>query len=365
MLHIRKASEKDLNNVFELSNDDDVRKNSFHFKKIDWEEHVKWYNSKLTDKNSLFYVAYDNDIFIGYCRLDKNEKNEWIITVHINPEMRSKGYGKKFLRYICKNNPYKVMIAYVKNYNKSSKAMFLSSYFEECEYEKKDCNKFQNTVNVLVIGNKLYKNTSIYDKNLIVIKDKKDFTYEKLKRLNPKYIFVLHWNYMIPAEIYENFNCIIFHMTDLPFGRGGSPLQNLLERGIYKTKLSAIKCVKKLDAGEIYLKKPLDISCGSAKEIYARAGETAAEMIDEIIKNNPVPIYQNGEIVEFQRRTPEQSNIKDIDDINKVYDYIRMLDAPGYPRAFLENNDLIFEFFQVKKNGNSLTACVKIKSKNQ
>ena len=31
-------------------------------------------------------------------------------------------------------------------------------------------------------------------------------------------------------EIHENYKCIIFHMTDLPFGRGGSPLQNLISR---------------------------------------------------------------------------------------------------------------------------------------
>ena len=47
-------------------------------------------------------------------------------------------------------------------------------------------------------------------------------------------------------------------MTDLPFGRGGSPLQNLIERGIKQTKISAIKCVKELDGGDIYLKRDLE-----------------------------------------------------------------------------------------------------------
>ena len=46
-------------------------------------------------------------------------------------------------------------------------------------------------------------------------------------------------------------------MTDLPYGRGGSPLQNLIVRGHKHTMISAIKCVKELDAGPIYLKKPL------------------------------------------------------------------------------------------------------------
>ena len=40
-------------------------------------------------------------------------------------------------------------------------------------------------------------------------------------------------------------------MTDLPYGRGGSPLQNLIVRGHKETKISAIKVVKELDAGPV------------------------------------------------------------------------------------------------------------------
>ena len=153
-------------------------------------------------------------------------------------------------------------------------------------------------------------------------------------------------------------------MTDLPFGRGGSPLQNLIERGIKNTKISAIKCVKELDAGEIYLKKDFDISYGSAREIYARAGEIISKMIDEIIAAAPEPIPQVGEITEFKRRKPEQSNIKDLDSIEKIYDYIRMLDADGYPKAFLENEKIKFEFTNAKFENNKLIANVEIKVKD-
>ena len=165
--------------------------------------------------------------------------------------------------------------------------------------------------NVIAISNNMYDKTSLFDKKgIVLIKNKDDLTFENLSKINPKYVFFPHWSYIIPAKIYENFNCVIFHMTDLPFGRGGSPLQNLIERGIYKTKISAIKCIKELDASDIFLKRDFDISYGSAQEIYARAGEIVSEMIDEIIETDPIPVPQNGKIVEFKRRTPEQSNIK-------------------------------------------------------
>jgi len=37
-------------------------------------------------------------------------------------------------------------------------------------------------------------------------------------------------------------------MTDVPYGRGGSPLQNLIVRGHTETKLTALRCVRDLDA---------------------------------------------------------------------------------------------------------------------
>ena len=56
-------------------------------------------------------------------------------------------------------------------------------------------------------------------------------------------------------------------MTDLPFGRGGSPLQNLLLRNIESTKISLIKMNNKLDQGEIVYKEKFDL-IGNAQDIY-------------------------------------------------------------------------------------------------
>jgi methionyl-tRNA formyltransferase len=149
-------------------------------------------------------------------------------------------------------------------------------------------------------------------------------------------------------------------MTDVPFGRGGSPLQNLLERKIYQTKISAIKCVRELDAGAVYLKRDFDISYGNAEEIYLRAAKIISEMIDEIIIRHPKPVPQQGEVVTFKRRIPSQSDISELRDLESVYNHVRMLDAPGYPRAFIECNKIKFIFHDVKEKNGMLQAKVDI-----
>lgn len=204
------------------------------------------------------------------------------------------------------------------------------------------------------------KFTEDQNNNWYYIDNKSDFNVDKLKQIQPEKIFIPHWSYIIPKEIFEQYECIVFHMTDLPFGRGGSPLQNLIERGIYKTKISALRVVEELDAGDIYLKKDLDLY-GSAEEIFLRANDIIHEMINEIIKKDLRPIPQKGDPVNFKRRRKEQSSINDLNDIVKIYDYIRMLDADGYPKAYLDFNDIRIEFSRAQlKADKSVIADVRI-----
>lgn len=170
-----------------------------------------------------------------------------------------------------------------------------------------------------------------------------DLSVQMLHEIKPRYIFFPHWSHIIPEEIYKTFECVVFHMTDLPFGRGGSPMQNLISRGIYNTQISALRCEKGLDAGPIYLKRSLCLH-GGAEEIYLRAKDIMLDMIETIISSNSIPSTQTGVPVVFRRRTPAESNIEGIDSLVKLFDHIRMLDAEGYPQAYLEVGNFRFEF---------------------
>ena len=200
--------------------------------------------------------------------------------------------------------------------------------------------------------------------NWILIDKQLDFNIKNLDFINPFKIFIPHWSYLISKEIYEKFECIVFHMTDLPFGRGGSPLQNLISRGIYSTKISALKVDEGIDSGDIYLKENLELK-GNATDIFERSNQIIQKMIIFILQNKIIPVPQKGTVTEFKRRKPYESNIEKLETLQKVYDYIRMLDADGYPKAYLENKFFKFEFNDAKfKNKNEIIATVKIKMKN-
>jgi methionyl-tRNA formyltransferase len=198
----------------------------------------------------------------------------------------------------------------------------------------------------------------------VLIDRKEDFTPERLAELDPAKIFIPHWSYLIPETIWSRFECVVFHMTDLPYGRGGSPLQNLIMQGHTTTKISALKVQQGLDTGDIYLKKDLSLD-GTASGIFERASRVIAEMIREIVETDPRPQPQSGEATVFKRRTPEESNLRLAGNARQVYDMIRMLDCPGYPPAFLETASARFEFTEAvfDPTTNTIQAHVRITQK--
>lgn len=192
------------------------------------------------------------------------------------------------------------------------------------------------------------------------INKKEDFNEQLLGEYQPDKIFIPHWSYIIPSSIFQNYECIVFHMTDLPYGRGGSPLQNLIANGHKETKVSALRVVKELDAGPIYVKKKLTLE-GTAEEIFFRVNEVVFEGVCDIINQDIKPQEQVGDITTFKRRTPEMSNLVDVQTVEKFYDMIRMLDAEGYPHAYLETDTFKIEFVNAQKESDKqLLANVRI-----
>ena len=190
------------------------------------------------------------------------------------------------------------------------------------------------------------------------IKSREALTAEYLKALNPSYVFFPHWSWIIPDEILTDFQCVIFHMTDLPYGRGGSPLQNLIVRGKTATVISAIKCVKELDAGPIYLKMPLTLD-GTAKEILDRASTIIQQMIFKIVEGRGELKDQLGDVIIFKRRVSDDGDLSHLETTTQIYDYIRMLDADNYPCAFIEIDNFRLEFTSAKHVGGTVEAVVK------
>ena len=91
-----------------------------------------------------------------------------------------------------------------------------------------------------------------------------------------------HWSHMVPDSITKKYTCICFHSAPLPYGRGGSPIQNMIKRGFKETEVCSLKMEKELDSGPIYLRSKVRLS-GNLDNILIRIYEAIASQI-KIIK---------------------------------------------------------------------------------
>jgi len=210
-----------------------------------------------------------------------------------------------------------------------------------------------------------YFKDKIKKKNFYFINKKKKLNLKNIKKINPKIIFFPHWNWKIKDSILNHYLCIGFHSTPLPYGRGGSPIQNMIVRGHKLSTVCAIKLENKLDGGPIYLKKNFKLD-GRAEIIFEKIYKIIFSMIVILIKKVPKPKMQLGKSYYFNRRKPEESNIGTLNSLNKVYDYIRMLDTnvKNFPLAFVSTSNLNIQFKYAKKEKNFVIAKAIIRIKN-
>lgn len=188
----------------------------------------------------------------------------------------------------------------------------------------------------------------------------------ELRAYRPEWIALLHWRWRVPPDIHESIKTIGFHMTDLPKGRGGSPLQHLILARKKSTTLCAFKVGAEMDAGPVYLRQRLVLD-GTAAAIYSRATHLAMTMVNDIVTTNIIPKAQVGVPTFTKRRTPEQSEIPEsCNTMTKLIDFIRMLDAEGYPHAFLRAGRMRLEFTGAWLEGTTVRASVRfIKEKTR
>ncbi len=184
-------------------------------------------------------------------------------------------------------------------------------------------------------------------------------TIELLERVAPRYVFFPHWSQIVPTEILERWECVCFHSTPVPYGRGGSPIQNMIVRGHSSTEVAALRMTPEIDAGPVYMGEPVSL-LGGGDEVFIRIAKVICGMILNIATAEPSPVPQEGEAVTFRRRTPADSRFPMDGSLEALFDFIRMLDAESYPAAFADIGPWRLEFRRPTLRRGCIEADVRI-----
>ena len=130
---VRKATADDAPLFFEWANDPLVRQMAFHTDPITWENHCRWFNTKIAAPNSLLLLCYLQELPVGQVRFDLTGRGEAEIDISIAKEHRGKGLGRAMLDaavdYARNMKGYTTFISSVKEENLASRQMFLATGF--------------------------------------------------------------------------------------------------------------------------------------------------------------------------------------------------------------------------------------------
>ncbi|MDB9909848.1 methionyl-tRNA formyltransferase [Gammaproteobacteria bacterium] len=192
-----------------------------------------------------------------------------------------------------------------------------------------------------------------------VISNKEDLTKKTLDDFQPRFIFFVHWNWIVDKEIYENYECIVFHTAPLPYGRGGSPIQNLILKGFDSSPVCGLRMTGKLDAGPIYSQIEVSLD-GALNSIFTRICDAVNKMIVEIVEHEPTPRDQEGQTHVFSRLKDTDNEIPHGLSLEQIYDRVRMLDHEDYPSAFILYGNQKLEFSQANITEGSLVMTCKL-----
>lgn len=199
----------------------------------------------------------------------------------------------------------------------------------------------------------LYNTLKKRYKTFTLLDDPKKLTFKYVKKINPNLIFFPDWSWIVPNDIINNYTCICFHESNLPKFRGGSPIQNQIIRGIEKTKTTAFIMTEGLDEGDILLQKDLSLK-GSLEDVFARMQKNDYDMIVKIIRGQYRIKKQRGRPTVYNRRKPEESELKHLNYSKRyLYNFMRMLADP-YPNAFLQIGKRKIIFKSVRYDGTKL-----------
>ncbi len=214
-----------------------------------------------------------------------------------------------------------------------------------------------NSKNWFHLSNKISQSCEILN-----IENKCDLTIKKLEEFTPDIIFFPHWSWIVKKEIFSRFTCILFHTSPLPYGRGGSPIQNLIIRGHKNTPVCALKMSEGIDNGPIYDKIKISLE-GTLTEILKRVNNAVNELIGNLILSLPEPKPQIGEFYKFERLAHADNEIPLGVSLKEFYDRVRMLDHPDYPNAYIQFGDIFLEFFETSNDDGNVNCKVNISKK--
>jgi methionyl-tRNA formyltransferase len=148
-----------------------------------------------------------------------------------------------------------------------------------------------------------------------------------MKLTPPKILNRNPWNFVV-------------HASDLPKGRGFSPIVWQILEGHNHIPVTMIDMVEAADAGRICMQKTISLDGTELNaEIRSKLGETIVDMCFHTVDSTERPTFKNqvGIPTWYDRRTKDDSALDPHRTIAEQFNLLRVVDNDSYPAFFILN----------------------------
>ncbi len=341
-LKVRLATKPDCIDYFNWANDPQVRKNSLNSGDVEWTRHQKWFTEKIKSESSEMYVLEASGLPVGQIRFELVDGTAEI-DYSLDELVRGRGWAATAvdLSVKCFQNRNAIPLKAIdKNSNTRSRSTFFKLGFTEVS-------------DVSLTPAPQFSIAFISDEGSWVNSYLRDFKFELLQSghnvvhvhrsedlINADFCFYLSFSRIVSQVILSKFsNNLVVHESNLPHGRGWSPLTWQILEGKKEISIALFEASNQVDSGPIYLTGQMRFK---GSELFTQLKEIQAvatiKLCREFIENYPDVLSgarkQQGISSFYAKRTPADSQIDIHKSIREQFNLLRVADNSAYPAHF-------------------------------
>jgi UDP-2,4-diacetamido-2,4,6-trideoxy-beta-L-altropyranose hydrolase len=354
-LKARKANLDDEALILQWANDQLVRKNSLNPNIIDANSHKTWFYNRLRnpDKCKIIIIETDKGLPIGQVRFDLFDE-VWEIDYSLTAYSRGKGLGTLVLKIAILNFQKETSGAkfygMVISENWPSRKVFENLGFRELKnpqgggmrklsiYICSDSNSWINEY----IPELLFEWITMGHK-CTWVHDFRQLNYGDI-------CFYLSYGNIVDQEALSRFkNNLVVHESDLPKGKGWSPLTWQIIEGKNSIPVTLFEATNQVDSGFIYAQEWLEFNGTELiDELRLEQAKTTQKLCINFVHNYPQSLNsaksQDGQSTFYKKRTPKDSKLDANKSIANQFNLLRVVDNDRYP-AWFEIRGKRYEIF--------------------
>jgi len=154
-------------------------------------------------------------------------------------------------------------------------------------------------------------------------------------------MFLSFWSLVSPKVLARNAHNLVVHASELPEGKGWSPMTWQILEGKSRIPLSLFEAQESVDSGQIYFCEPIEFEGHELlPELRAELMAKSYELCERFVAEYPGivsrGIEQSGEETFYKRRGPADSELQPDASLVSQFDLLRTVDNDSYP-AFFEH----------------------------